>query len=187
MKRILFVLPFLFIFRPAFSAAGQDTLFSKLDSILDRKQDFDAEKLARIEKLQQDLNNTANPDLNQRYKTYLALYEEYKSFNYEKAFGYAKKLQQTGNLLKDPVKIAVSRIKFGFISLSSGMFKEVFDSLKTVNVKLLDNASRKEYYFLMGRTYYDISDYDKDDYYTPIYNTRAGKYIDSAVALCQPN
>jgi hypothetical protein len=187
MKRFLLVIPFLLIFYSAFSSAGQDTLFLKLNNILDKKKDFDAEKLGRIEKLQQDLNNAANPDLNFRYKTYLALYEEYKSFNYDKAFSYAQKLQQTGYLLKDPVKIAVSRIKFGFISLSSGMFKETFDSLKTVNVKLLANDAKKEYYLLIGRTYYDLSDYDKDNYYTPIYNNRAGKYIDSATALCQPN
>ena len=89
-------------------------------------------------------------------------------------------------MLKDPVKIAFSRIKFGFILLSSGMFKEAFDSLKIVNVKLLDGNARKEYYFLTARTYYDVSDYDKDNYYTPIYNNRAGKYIDSGAALCKP-
>jgi len=187
MKRILFVVSFVLCFNSAFCSGGQDTSLAKLNSVLDQKKDFDAAKLARIDKLQQDLNNATNPDLAFRYKIYLSLYEEYKSFNYDKAFNYAQKLQQTGVLLHDPAKIAVSRIKFGFIFLSSGMFKEVFDSLKTVNVKLLDNGAKKEYYFLTGRTYYDLSDYDKDNYYTPIYNARAGKYIDSAVALSTPN
>jgi hypothetical protein len=170
-----------------FSFQGHDSLFNKLNAEIDKKKDYDAIKLNRIEKLERRLNNAANPDLNFRYTTYLSLYEEYRSFNYDKAFQYAQKLQETGYLLKDPERIAFSRVKFGFILLSSGMFKEAFDSLKTVNVRLLDDNARKEYYFLTARTYYDLADYDKDNYYTPIYNTRAGKYIDSGAALCKAN
>ncbi|MDB5017312.1 MAG: Transcriptional regulator [Mucilaginibacter sp.] len=187
MRRILLLFVVLFFFQPVFAKQGYDSLLIKLNNILEKKKDYDAEKLARIDKLQQDLNNAPNPDLNFKYNIYLKFYEEYKSFNYAKAFYYAKKLQQTGDLLKDPAKIAYSRIKFGFISLSSGMFKEAFDTLKNVNVKLLDNEARREYYFLTARTYYDLADYDKDDYYTPIYNSRAGKYIDSSTALCKPS
>jgi hypothetical protein len=155
--------------------------------MLDKKKDYDVEKLKRIEKLQNQLNKATNPDRNFKYQTYLHLYDEYKSFNYDKAFYYAQKLRQTADLLKDPSKIAFSRIKFGFILLSSGMFKETFDSLKMVNTKLLDSNSRKEYYFLTARTYYDLADFDKDNYYTLIYNNRAGKYIDSGESMCKPN
>jgi len=148
---------------------------------------FDAEKLKRIEALQQVLNGRNSNDLNLQYNTYLALYNEYKTFNYNKAFSYTQRIQAVGHRLNDPVKIAYGKIKLGFILLSSGMFKETFDSLKTINVKLLDNEARREYYFLLGRTYYDLSDFDKDDYYTPLYNNLANKYIDSATALCNPN
>jgi hypothetical protein len=187
MKRILIFFLFLFFYQPSFSNIGTDSLLTKLNNILDQKKTYDAEKLARIDKLQQDLNNETNPDFNFRYNVYLKLYDEYKSFNYGKAFYYAQKLQQAGNLTKDPGKIAYSKVKFGFISLSSGMFKETFDSLKTVNVKLLNNDQREEFYFLIARTYYDLGDFDKDNYYTLIYDQRAGKYIDSATALCKPN
>jgi len=175
------------MFHKVFSSQGQDSLFTRLNNEIDKKKNYDAAKLKRIEKLEQDVSNAADADLNFKYTAYLSLYEEYRSFNYDKAFRFAQKLQQTGYLLKDPGKIAFSRIKFGFILLSSGMFKEAFDSLRIVNVKLLDDPARKEYYFLIARTYYDISDYDNDNYYTPIYNERAGKYIDSGAALCKPN
>jgi predicted PurR-regulated permease PerM len=187
MKRIILLVLFLFSWSIASANAGTDSLLTKLNSTLDQKKEFDAEKLARIDKLQQDLNNATNPDFNSRYNVYLKLYDEYKSFNYAKAFFYAQKLQQAGNLSKDAGKIAYSKVKFGFILLSSGMFKETFDSLKTVNVKLLNNEQKEEFYFLIARTYYDLGDFDKDDYYTLIYNARAGKYIDSATALCKPN
>jgi len=187
MKRFLLLISVIFLFHSVSSGEGYDSLLTKLNNTLDQKKEFDSQKLARIEKIQQELDNAANPDLTFKYNIYLEFYEEYKSFNYNKAFSYAQKMQRTAVLLKDPAKIAISRIKFGFILLSSGMFKETFDTLKTVNVKLLDKESRKDYYLLTARTYYDLSDFDKDDYYTPIYNVRAGKYIDSATALCLSN
>jgi len=187
MKFILALIIFLFLIRPAMAVQGHDSLLTKLNDELASKKNYDAAKIKRIEKLQHDLNDSDNPSLNFKYHIYLDLYEEYKSFNYDKAFYYAQKLQQVGYLLKDPAKIAYSRIKFGFILLSSGMFKETFDSLKIVNVKLLDNSARREYYFLIARTYYDLADFDKDNYYTPIYNTRADKYIDSGASLSENN
>jgi hypothetical protein len=184
MKRIIFVIPFLLFFHPAFSNKTYDTLLIKLNDVLDNKSAFDHDKTARIQKLETVLNDDHNANLNTRYNIYLQLYDEYKSFNYDKAFFYAQKLQQTGYQLNDPAKIAYSKLKFGFISLSSGMFKETFDSLKTVDVGLLSNDAKKEYYFLNARTYYDLADFDKDNYYTPKYNIWAEKYIDSATALC---
>lgn len=186
MRKITLLFPFFLLFQSVFAAGGQDSLFAQLNSLLDKKKSFDDEKLKRIDNLKQQLVD-AGTDLNARYRIYSDLYQEYKSFNYNEAFQYAQKVQQTAYQLRDPEKIDESRIRFGFIYLSSGMFKEVFDSLRIVNVKRLDTSSKKEYYFLLGRTYYDLSDYDKENYYTPIYNARAGKYIDSATALCKPN
>ncbi|MDB5118345.1 MAG: Transcriptional regulator [Mucilaginibacter sp.] len=187
MKRILFLIPFLLLFHSAFSNKSYDALLTRLNSVLDKKKEYDADKLKKIEKLENYLKIADSKDLNLKYDLYLKLYNEYKSFNYDQAFNYAQKLQQTGRRLNDPVKIAYSRIKLGFILLSSGMFKETFDSLKTVNVKLLNGEAKKEYYFLTARTYYDLADFDKDNYYSPIYNSRAGNYIDSATALCNRN
>ena len=185
MKRSLLVIHFLLLICTRALAEGNDSLLTRLNSILDKKKEYDSGKLNRIEKFKKDLVNAEDRDLALKYNTYLNLYNEYKSFNYDEAFNYAQKLQQTGRLLNDPAKIAYSRIKLGFILLSSGMFKETFDSLKTVNVALLDKEARKEYYLLTARTYYDLADFDKDNYYTPIYNSRAEKYIDSATTLCE--
>ena len=184
MKRVLLILPFLFLFQAAFAVKSYDSLLNKLNGVLDQKKSYDIEKVKRIEKLEKTLAESSSSDLENRYLLYLQLYDEYKSFNYDKAFYYVQRLQQTGRLLADPAKIAYGKIKLGFILLSSGMFKETFDSLRTVNVKILGTEARKEYYFLNARTYYDLADFTKDDYYSPIYNTRAEKYIDSATALC---
>ncbi|WP_293309106.1 DUF6377 domain-containing protein [Pedobacter sp. UBA5917] len=159
----------------------ENSLLIKLRNELGKKSFYDQEKTGRIEKLEKLLSST--DDLNFRYEVYLKLYNEYKSFNYEKAFSYAFKLQEVGRLKRDPSKIAYGKVKLGFVLLSSGMFKETFDSLKTVQVKLLSDEGKKEYYLITARTYYDLSDFTKDNYYSPIYNKAAGLYIDSALAL----
>lgn len=187
MKKLLVSFAVLFLFQPVLANQGYDSLLNKLNTVLDKKKDYDEEKIRRINNLKKQLNDDDSPDLNKRYGIYLELYNEYKSFNYAEAFSYTQKLQQVGRLLKDPAKIAYGKIKLGFILLSSGMFKETFDSLRTVNVKLLADSEKKEYYFLTARTYYDLADFDKEDYYTPIYNGRADKYIDSGMTLCKAN
>ncbi|MBB6111390.1 hypothetical protein HDF23_004160 [Mucilaginibacter lappiensis] len=187
MKLSLPVILFLLLTGSCVMGQGNDSLLTRLNNTLGKKKEFDEAKLTRIANLKKELRNAGNTDLVLKYDVCLKLYNEYKSFNYNEAFNYAQKLQQIGHLLNDPTKIAYSRIKLGFILLSSGMFKETFDSLKTVNVQLLDTAARREYYFLTARTYYDLADFDKDNYYTPIYNSRAEKYIDSATRLCAIN
>lgn len=174
----------LIIVLPLYAQHAKEGSLEVLNKIIAKKQDFDEHKLKRIAHLEQ----TLNVDLTavQKYSIFSALYHEYKSFNYDKAFFYSQKMQLTGRLLNDPVKISDGKIKFGFILLSSGMFKETFDSLSTVDVKILPDSLKQEYYFLTARTYYDLADYDKDKYYAPIYNKKAGIYIDSAVALSSP-
>ncbi|WP_233260793.1 DUF6377 domain-containing protein [Pedobacter sp. HMWF019] len=167
-----------------FAQVGPKNTLDELHQSILRKKEYDSQKLKRISVLEGSLND--HLELQEKYEVYAALYNEYKSFNYDKAFYYSQQMQQTGRLLKDPVKIADGKIKFGFILLSSGMFKETFDSLNTVNVRILPDGLKREYYFLTARTYYDLADFDKDRYYAPIYNKRASIYIDSAIALSAP-
>jgi len=187
MKRVLTCISFLLLCSNVFAIGGYDSLLNKLNAVLDKKKDYDAAKIKRIDNLKKLLNDDDSPDLNIRYAIYQSLYNEYKSFNYDEAFNYAQKLQQVGRSLKDPAKVATAKVKLGFILLSSGMFKETFDSLRTVNIHLLADTEKKDYYFLTARTYYDLSDFDKDNYYTPLYNARAAAYIDSGTNLCKPN
>lgn len=186
MRSLILSLFLLFIgFLPS-AAQNHEQGIEKLKLMLQEKESHDTKKLHRIEQLKASLNRADQKDLNNRYLTYLKLYHEYKTFKYDKAFYYAHELQKVSEQIKDPAKIAYAKLKLGFILLSSGMFKETFDSLSTLQVKHLPDSVKKEYYFLTARTYYDLADFDKDDYYAKIYNKKASLYVDSAVRLCAP-
>lgn len=185
MKIILLAIAIFLIKIPLQAQNLKDPNLEQLNLTIARKNEFDKIKLNRIAGLERAIQNASG--LEQKYEVYTRLYHEYKSFNYDKAFFYSQKMQAVGRLLKDQVKIANGKIKFGFILLSSGMYKETFDSLNTVNVHILPDSLKQEYYFLSARTYYDLADYDKDKYYAPLYNKRAAFYIDSAISFSNPN
>jgi hypothetical protein len=160
---------------------------TQLKGYINQKPMYDSQKQKRIYQLQAQLDKAAPLDLNTHFHIYSQLYDEYKSFNYGQAFKYAHQLQQVSYVIKDPTKIAYAKIKMGFILLSSGMFKETFDTLKSIHLSQLSNPVKKEYYLLTARTYYDLADFDKDEYYSGIYNKKGDQYIDSATRLCNPN
>ncbi|MBB5635122.1 DNA-binding CsgD family transcriptional regulator [Pedobacter cryoconitis] len=184
MKSLVLNLFLLFIGCLSCAAQSHEGEIEKLKLVLNDKAHFDTQKQKRIDQLKAALDRDPELDLNAKYLIYLKLYNEYKSFKYDKAFYYAHQLQKVSNQLKDPAKIAYAKLKLGFILLSSGMFKETFDSLSTLRIKHLPDSVKREYYFLTARTYYDLADFDKDDYYTRIYNTKASLYVDSAIRLC---
>jgi len=177
MKRIALSMALICMAIRAICANGSDTLLQQLNHAVENKAQYDTVKLKRIAAYQREL--TKAPDLNTQYDICLNLYNEFKAFNYNKAFMYSRKLQQLGQQLNEPAKISYGKIKMGFTMLSSGMFKEAFDALKTVDAKLLPDSAKMEYYLLTARTYYDLADYDKDEYFTTGYNKLAGTYIDS--------
>ncbi|QNA45894.1 sensor histidine kinase [Lacibacter sediminis] len=162
------------------SSEWLDTLKRKI--ILSEK--YDDEKLTRIYELYHGYTGKNKTDL---YEFYLKLYDEYSFFNFDSAFMSASKLHELSYELNDPVRTSFAKMKLSFVLLSSGMFKEVLDSLSRVKLEYLNVAQKAEYYILMARCYYDIADYSNDNVFSPRYNIEAGRYIDSSLNLLPVN
>ena len=157
-----------------------------LNQAIEAAPRYDAEKTRNIRLLQKDLATTPSNDLELLFRRCQPLYEQYKVFNYDSAFRYARKLEDIALLLNDPVRIVYARLKTGFSLLSSGMFKETLDSLKEIDIKGAPDSLKAEYYALMGRYYYDLGDFDNDAYNTPVYTKKGNCYMDSALLLYRP-
>jgi len=74
----------------------------------------------------------------------------------------------------------------GFTLISSGMFKETMETLNQIDVSVFPDSSKIQYYFLKARSYFDLSDFDRNIDYTSIYNPQGIKCIDSALIICKP-
>jgi two-component sensor histidine kinase len=167
-------------FCPCIGQTNKQELIEHLKKAIQESPEYDAGKIIEIDKLRKSFNGSHKPDL---FDHYLKLFEAYSIFNYDSAYSYAQKLKTISFELNDSSKITYARIKFNFLLLSSGMFKEVFDSLSTININYLDNLKKAEYYLLMARIYFDLSDYNHDNFFSPRYNIEANNFLDSSLTL----
>ena len=182
--KFLFCFVFLCNCKLSIAQNNADSLISLLDHAIDASQKYDAEKISHIEKLKQNILKDKSAD---SFNNYLSLYSEYQVFNYDSASSYAVKMLQYATQTNDSNNIAYAKIKISFILLSSGMFKEVYDVLHSIDLHHLNNDQKAEYYTVAARYYYDLADYDKDGFYTPQYNIQGNLYIDSSMNLFPQN
>ena len=110
-------------------------------------------------------------------------FEEYSLYIYDSAYAYAKKLHALAFDLKDSEKIDYSNIKLIFILFSSGSFKLVIVYFNGMNIKHLNDSQKSECYLLLARCYFDLSDYNHDDFFSPRYSAKAQSYLDSSLLL----
>lgn len=160
--------------------------FEQLKLEVSRKKLYDGQKEKVIQSIRQQLKNTALTNSEKQFNFCAQLYEQYKSYQYDSAYVYADKMLVLSQLLKDKARIADTKVKTGFILISAGMFRETFDVLKTVDVRLLKDSTKFEYYSLQARANYDIAAFDHDKHYTPFYDQAGNKYLDSAIAISKP-
>lgn len=170
----------------AAASTEKDSLLNRLNHVIEQKETYVNKRWQRLEGLHAQLKNT-NINDEARFEILQALSTEYSTFIYDSAFSCIGKLQDVAYRLNDPARIAYAKIKLGLVLLSSGMFKETLDSLSNIRIAGMPDSIKIDYYFMMGRTYYDLGDFDKDRYYTPRYTKLGTQYIDSAQQLCTPD
>ena len=170
-----------------YSSPKTDSLLTVLKTELAKKSVYDNQKETELKKLKHQLAITAANNYRAQYEICSQLYEQYKVYQFDSAYVYTQKLMNISQATKDVSKQYESRIKLGFILLSSGMFKETFECLKQINTRLLNDSSKLEYYALMARANSDLGDYNADSHYAVVDNAASIKYLDSAIAIAKPN
>ncbi|MFB9842590.1 DUF6377 domain-containing protein [Mucilaginibacter ginsenosidivorans] len=178
------------LFHCAFSsvpASRVDSIMAVLKNELAHRKDYDDKKEARIKTLKERLAAVPANNYERQYDLCEQLYEEYKVYQFDSAYVYTQKLLNIGIITKDVAKVNNTKIKLGFILLSSGMFKESFECLNQINDHLLNDKSKLEYYSTKSRAYSDLAEYNSDKNYALYDQSQAIKLIDSAIALAPPN
>lgn len=176
--RIFVLVIFLLIAGEGFSQSFNKGLLKQLDSIIAQRDQIVEQKIARIHDYKR---NVRGKDLAERYAINTQIFNEYKSFIYDSAFRYGRKLQELAGELKDPVLEIQSKINLGFILVSSGLFNETLDTLQSISTVLLPDSLKPTFYFLIGRTCYDLADFNRDEFYSVRYTHRGNLYMDSAL------
>jgi tetratricopeptide (TPR) repeat protein len=183
MKRFALLISFFLFFAvTAWSSSETEKLLKELEQCIINKDVYQAQKQERIQGLVKELQ-TAAGNKNLKLEIYEKLFSEYKSFVYDSAFKYVTKINELANESGDPERINRARIMMGFTLLSSGLFKESLDIFNSIRFDPSDSNTRKEYYSIIARTYFDLADYDNDDHFAKVYRRTGNLYLDSAIHL----
>ncbi|MDT3403676.1 DUF6377 domain-containing protein [Mucilaginibacter terrae] len=167
-------------------AQSNNGLIDELKQEIGKKKQYDQQKEQTLEALKKQLNATPIQNADRFFDLCSSIYNEYKSYQYDSAYVYADKLYKLSIKVNNTSQTYQAKLKIAFIMLSSGLFKETFDNLKGINPQLLPDSARFDYYSLLTRANYDLAAFNNDKHYTPLYNSLANKYIDSAIALSKP-
>ena len=185
--KVALVCCLLLLFLPLSKASPHtDSLMAELNSTIKNAELYDNQKLNKVDKLKSLLHQNSTNEISRNYKIVQKIYEEYKSYNYDSALTYAKKLQQLASGINNPSLQIDARLKIIFIMLSAGLFKETYDSLNLINIKDSPDTLKAEFYTLSGRYYYDLASYDLDPGYSIAYDSKGSAYIDSALLYYTP-
>ncbi len=165
---------------------GKNVNIDSVNHYISLQNKYDHQKEQRIDMIKKTIV-LCNNDSNKLYSLYSELYEEYRSYIYDSAHVYVKKLIDISNKSGDNEKIISSKIKLGFCYLSSGLFKEAFDILSSLNINSCSRDTKIEYYLCKSRLYYDLADYDNMPELSEQYKIIGNEIIDSALILLPPN
>jgi len=187
MRNLLF---FYFLFLSSILMQGQEInpILKDLDNAIINEGAYLKQKYAHIKKLEINVNKfTLSKDNKNLYKSYMLLFEQYQSFKYDSAYIYLEKAKSKALILNDPQLLTETRIKEGFILLSSGLFKEAIDTLSIINKTKLDLNQKFEYHITQARAYYDLADYNKDNRYNISYIRKGNLNLEKALLLIKKN
>ncbi|MFA9391698.1 MAG: DUF6377 domain-containing protein [Prolixibacteraceae bacterium] len=179
--KLLTAILFSFIFFVPDSFATPASLDS-VDFYISRHSEYDQRKEDYIQKIKQQISQNSK-DKQQLYVLYQVMYEEYRSYIYDSAYVYVEKLIDISSTLNDRDKIISSKIKLGFCYLSSGLFKEAFDVLSSLDMAGCTTETKIDYYTCKSRLYFDLGDYNNSGRFREKYNEIGNQIIDSALVL----
>jgi predicted PurR-regulated permease PerM len=187
MYKFLFVI----LFFPVLTVVAQpksvnvDSLLANLDQYIENKDLYFNQKLEKINKIK--LQISKKQFVTDKFEIYRQLFNEYESFNYDSAYKYVNRLKAAALELHSQPEIAYAQTKLSFVLLSSGLFTESLDTLKTIKIHSLPDSLKIDYYAVFARTYYDLADYNKESDFAETYKRKGNLYLDTALLLTPKN
>lgn len=163
------------------SASPTDSIISVLDAELEKRMDYHVEKEKNINELKQSLINVDNA--NERFFIYNKIFEEYKSYQSDSAYTYARITQKLSRELKDGELIEMANYNLMFCLMSAGLFKEAIDVLERMNTSCMSVKQKQKFYAQTARFY---SEMGLENYRPPYYDEYLGHcsiYSDSALMI----
>lgn len=177
-----FLIFWAFLISQSLTAQENKLLSERLDKELSIQDKYVQKKHKRIQNLKEELQNQivkGQPE--EQFRSYLNLFKEYQSFKYDSAYYFLDRAKGTALALGNSNLLAKTKMKEGFILLSSGLFKEAIDTLNNIDISSLSREEKYEYNFTKARLYFDLADYNNDERFHSHYIRRGNYFINEAL------
>ena len=135
-----------------------DPALKELDETIATRQRFESEKQLRISRLKEGLSKAENSLVKAEY--YSALFDQYKNYQYDSAFVYAKLLESfASGPNATPAYRAKAQIALLHCFKSVGFFNEAVDVIREFDPESVPAPLCAEFYFLCAETWQNLSSY----------------------------
>lgn len=170
MKKIILV--FLAIFFSGMLQAGGGesihALLNELDGVIKNRQSYGAVKEARVNELKKQLRQSVSDE--QRYHFSSILFDEYRSYNADSSYVYARQKQALAVRLGGRFYLDDSAMNMVEFMGATGMYKEALERLDRIQKETMDRGLRPYYYHLYRHIYglmgdYSVTEEERANYY----------------------
>lgn len=135
-----------------------EPVLRELDETIDHRQQYENEKQVRIAHLKDVLSETKDPHT--RIELYSALFDQYKNYQYDSAYVYAKLLGQAAiDGESNETSEAKAQIALLHCFKSVGYFNEAVDVIRSFDPKGVPAPLCAEFYFLGAETWQNLSSF----------------------------
>lgn len=147
---------------PASLSAQDNAILDELDRTLDAAEQFVSARQSNIDNIQKMLE-AEGLTLQQRYDIYKGLYEQYLSFQFDKAMEMLDRRYELSNQMQNKKLIIDDQIDRAMLYATSGMYYEAGEMLsKEIDTLNLDATQRVNYYIAQRRFHTDFRHYTSD-------------------------
>lgn len=160
-------------------------MFSTLDSILGRSEQYNSEKQSRIQELRNQLDTDA--DLQTQYWLNHELYQEYYVYETDSAMAYTMRNMRIAREEGNIEHYIACRLQRAFVLSNTGMMEEALAYLIDLNKENLPPKLLADYYFQMNRVYSSLASYAGNDGRSVYYTRMSRIYADSAYMATDPS
>ena len=175
---------FIFSFHCVQATTNAQQTLMRLDSVLQKRNSYEEKKREELKSLYTLAAKSTT--IEERYKAYSKLYEQYKSYQYDSAMVYAERCETIAQQLSNRNYVLEAGCMKAFCLLSAGLYKEAFDQMRLLKHNNVDPKYKELYYKMQVRLYYDIADYNQSKAYRDNYCAQGHIYTDSLLTLLKP-
>lgn len=155
---------------------------SKLDIVVKQKVDFETNKNKKIKNLKTELQKTSPKNIEALSRLYSTLFDEYKSYCFDSAFVYAKKLSLLAKLENRQDFDFSAKMMFAYATNSAGLFMESMSYLDSVDSLNISSVQKEILYSSYSKLYLDMALAIRNSEYEQIYLDKSIKYSKAIIA-----